>query len=606
MLHVPPPPSSVERPARLEGGDPHKDSQPDSSGTKFKLTKCVTIQTHGQDRPTTKSNLTDKWMQYLHVSSGRAQHLSELPDNGHVLLHIDIPNQQVYPLPLLVTPVKCVYLITFDLPEGMEEGKKALKAIRDTLKDVYAYSKCLCEESGVGGELGGMNPEVFLVGLQREEEKDLSSFSQQLSRMLETRPYRRLIVVPPNGEDLYWINSGTELSIHENHILLSKINHNCCSPLQSTRQSLAFHYELLQIFKGSPFVLFEDLKAAKAGALAVLDSASLEKSLKVLHCLGFIFYCPLPGLEQSDKVIVLQPQYLRQLFVQVQERSKQRKWFTTEDLLGTAGEHIRDKQKWFLAMCMSMGLVIERSIRGQPNHIFVMGLERECNLPERAHYSVDPLLVTYGPEDMEQMDDNYLLPSPLFPAFINSLLKKLQERYKSKKAPIAMKRHYLHVSVQGSTHMHVVERDSFIEVGLQQFHMGDLPEGEQLKKLQQSCQDVYSMISKSAISAADSLRLDSDNIQYGFLCHLDNTPVVDRFAEFNSEDEPPTVTCSCCNIPQPPSPQQQIWFSNVDSEKVCTKTCDTLLKSSYSMLCWVVMSSAKHSDTSIWCHVHVR
>ena len=606
MLHVPPPPSSIERPARLEGGDPHKDSQPDSSGTKFKLTKCVTIQTHGQDRPTTKSNLTDKWMQYLHVSSGRAQHLSELPDNGHVLLHIDIPNQQVYPLPLLVTPVKCVYLITFDLPEGMEEGKKALKAIRDTLKDVYAYSKCLCEESGVGGELGGMNPEVFLVGLQREEEKDLSSFSQQLSRMLETRPYRRLIVVPPNGEDLYWINSGTELSIHENHILLSKINHNCCSPLQSTRQSLAFHYELLQIFKGSPFVLFEDLKAAKAGALAVLDSASLEKSLKVLHCLGFIFYCPLPGLEQSDKVIVLQPQYLRQLFVQVQERSKQRKWFTTEDLLGTAGEHIRDKQKWFLAMCMSMGLVIERSIRGQPNHIFVMGLERECNLPERAHYSVDPLLVTYGPEDMEQMDDNYLLPSPLFPAFINSLLKKLQERYKSKKAPIAMKRHYLHVSVQGSTHMHVVERDSFIEVGLQQFHMGDLPEGEQLKKLQQSCQDVYSMISKSAISAADSLRLDSDNIQYGFLCHLDNTPVVDRFAEFNSEDEPPTVTCSCCNIPQPPSPQQQIWFSNVDSEKVCTKTCDTLLKSSYSMLCWVVMSSAKHSDTSIWCHVHVR
>jgi len=75
-------------------------------------------------------------------------------------------------------------------------------------------------------------------------------------------------------------------------------------------------------------------------------------------------------LKQSDKVIVLQPQYLRQLFVQVQERSKQGKWFDTEDLLGTAGEHIWDKQKWFQAMCMSMGLVIERSIRGQPNHVW--------------------------------------------------------------------------------------------------------------------------------------------------------------------------------------------------------------------------------------------
>ena len=157
------------------------------------------------------------------------------------MLRIDINNQQVYPLPLLVTPVKCVYLITFDLPEGTEEGKKALKSIRDTLKDVYAYSKCLCEESGVGGELGGMNPEVFLVGLQREEEKDWSSFSQQLSRMLETRPYRRLIVVPPNGEDLYWINCGTELSIHENHILLSKINHNCCSPPQSMTYFLLYN-----------------------------------------------------------------------------------------------------------------------------------------------------------------------------------------------------------------------------------------------------------------------------------------------------------------------------------------------------------------------------
>ncbi len=56
-----------------------------------------------------------------------------------------------------------------------------------------------------------------------------------------------------------------------------------------------------------------------------------------------------------------------------------------------------------------------------------MGLERDCHLPECAHYSVDPLLVTYRPEDMEQMDNDYLLPSPLFPVFINSLLKKLQE-----------------------------------------------------------------------------------------------------------------------------------------------------------------------------------
>ncbi len=65
-----------------------------------------------------------------------------------LVLHLDIPSQQVYPLLLLITPVKCVYLISFDLPEEKEEGKKALKAISDTLKDVYAYSST-CVRSGV-------------------------------------------------------------------------------------------------------------------------------------------------------------------------------------------------------------------------------------------------------------------------------------------------------------------------------------------------------------------------------------------------------------------------------------------------------------------------
>ena len=118
-----------------------------------------------------------------------------------------------------------------------------------------------------------------------------------------------------------------------------------------------------------------------------------------------------------------------------------------------------------------------------------------------------------------------------------------------------------------------------MEVGLQQFHVGDLTEGEQLKKLQQSCQDGCSILSKSAISMVNSLRLDSNNIQYVLLCHLGNTPVYSRsLPNFNSEDKPPTVTCICsyCNIPQPPSIQQQIWFRNVDSEQVCTMTFVTV------------------------------
>ena len=528
----------------------------------FRITKCITIQTHGQNRPSGKANLHNStWMQYFHVSSGRAQRLSELPDIGHVLLHIDIPNQQVYPLPLLFTPASCIYLVAFNLPEGKEEGKKALKAIRDTLEDVYAYSSCLCEESDLGMELDSTKQEVFLVGLQREE-KDRSSFSEDLNQMLATRSYEKLIVRTESNVP-YWTHLGTELNIHDNAALLCRIQGSCCSPTQLIRQPLAFYRELLLKYKDNPFVLCKD-----AGALAIPDSSNLEQSLNVLHCFGFILYCSLPNLEQAKNVVVLQPQYLRQLFVQVLEQSKDREWFTIADLLRTAGEHIRGKKEWFVAMCTSMGLVIERSIKGRPTHVFVMGLKRECNLPERAHYSVDPLLVTYGPEDMEQRDDDYLLPSPLFPTFVTTFLQTL---HKQLKKIIAMKRHYLHVSVQDSTQIHVVERDAFIEVGLQKFHVNDLTEGEQLEKLQQLCQAIYSIVSKSAKSATDSLRLDGDSLQYGFVCHPESNKPVDRFGKFDSHYV--TLTCSCCKAPEAPTPQQKIWFSNVDHEKVCYALC---------------------------------
>ena len=597
--------SSAERTTGLEVGDPQPQQNNDDE---FKLTKCVTIKTHGQDRPSGKAKVRDKWMQYLHVSSGGAQRLSELPDNGHVLLHIDIPNQQVYPLPLLITPVKCVYLVTFDLPEGKEEVKKALKAIHDTLKDVYTYWSCClsdesdldiesgknaCSESGLGADSGSMKPEVFLVGLQRGE-KIWSSFSQDLSDMLRSRPYEGLIV--PSDDDLYWPNRGAELSIYDNHALLNEIHRNCCSPPESTRHSLDCHRALLQQFKDDPFVLYKEVEAKMAGVVSgVTESSNLQQFLEVLHSFGFIFYCS-PKLTQSENVVVLQPQYLRQIFLQVQERSKKRKWFTIADLMGMAGiarKHIRDKQKWFVAMCTRMGLVIERSIGAQISHIFVMGLEQECNLPERDHYSVDPLLVTYVPEGAEQVDDDYLLPSPLFPAFINNFQKNLQKKYKCKKAPIALKQHYLHVIVHGTTHIHVVERDSFIEIGLQQLHVENpkpegeqledlqqlhvpnLPVDEQLKKLQQTSQDIYGIVSESAVMATASMRLDANKLQYGFLslAHQGNTEAVagDRFAQCNSELN--IVTCSCCNVPLAPTPQQKIWFSNVDHEKVCSALC---------------------------------
>ena len=520
----------------------------------------------------------DTWMQYLQVLSGQVHYHSKLPDNGHVLLHIDIPNHQVYPLPLLITPVNCVldciYLVTFDLPEGEQEEKATLKAIHDTLNDVHAYSSCLSEELDLDAELYDMKTEVFLIGLQRLE-KNRSSFAQRLKRMLERSSYSQLIVW--SGNDPYWTNNGAKLNIHDNQALLSRIQQDCCPPPQLIHQSLAFYWNLLQRFKDSPFVLYEDIEAKRDDVmLGITESSSLKQFLEVLHCLGFICYRSLPDLAHSENVVVLQPQYLRQLFVQVQKRSKKCKWFTIADLLRTVGKHIKDKRKWFQVMCTSMGLVIERFIGNRLKHVFVMGLEQEFDSPENAQHSVDSLLVTYQPEDVEQMD--CFLPSSFFPTFVTTFLKTLEKQHRRHMEPTAMKRHYLHVSVPDATQIHVVERDSFIEIGLQQFHVDSQPQREvqQLDKLQQSCEDARVAVFTSAECAAASLELNSHRLQYGFLCYCRE---VVHFSKFNQSDC--TLECICfAGLPGSPqvriagtTPQQQIWFSKVDTQKVCSVLC---------------------------------
>ena len=247
-------------------------------------------------------------MQYLHVTPEQTclnwsdWELPKLPDKGHVLLHIDIPNKQVYPLPLLITSVQCVYLVSFNLPEKDDE-EKALKAIHDTLKDVYAYSK-----------KADVRPEVFLVGLQQVE--DRHSFAQLLGDMLKTQPYKRLLVRDENSVP-YWTIPGAELSIRDNPTLLSEIQGSCCPHPERTYQSLACLCKLrkgLLKEEGYPIVLYEKVVAIMAN-MSEVGSSNFEELLKEMHRFGLIFYLSVPESElgKSENAVVLQPQCLREL-----------------------------------------------------------------------------------------------------------------------------------------------------------------------------------------------------------------------------------------------------------------------------------------------------
>ena len=544
----------------------------------FKLTKCIVIR--AQDRME-QSTEDQPWMQYVHVLSGEAQYLDmykcdgKLPDKGHVLLLINVSNLHLYPFPLLITPFYCIYIITFDLPEGEEQEKaeKTLKVIHDTMKDVYAYSRD-----------ADVSPSVFLVGLQKDRSDTRSSFATQLERRLCSKPYKNLLV-RCNDDDIYWTNHGEEFIIHGKTAagLLKEIQRKSCLLEGLSHKFLARHCELHQKFAdGNPFVLYEGVKEEMASAISdIVGSPTIEESLTLLHQFSLICYRSLSelesGLRESQNVVVLQPKYLRQLFEGVQKLRVQEKrdFSTITDLLNAHGAHVRDKKEWFQAMCISMGLVIERSIQpGKPPHyVFVMGLDPECNPPECEHYSVDPLLFTCWAENIVSKDD-FFLPSSLFPAFVASFLKKLQPE----RPPFEMKRHYLYVRTRLrniTTDVHVVERESFIEIGLQHLTAGikHLPDDQVLDKLQLSCQGIKDIVIKSAKQATDCSKLEKSDLKYGFLCL---SCECDCFGEIKFDQDDGTIntlTCSRWYSEQATTPQQQIWFNIITNQMVSYKLC---------------------------------
>ena len=544
----------------------------------FRLTKCITIHTQevksqGQLKP------IDKWVPYLQYVTPempeQVQSLSistksawKLPDNGHVLLRIDVPSQQVYPLPLLIMPVNCVYLVTFNLPEGKEEEEEALKRIHNTLKDVYTFSSHV--EVGLTEGLCH-SPKVFLVGLQREKrDAEKSAFQQELGHMLKKRSYGRLIV-PPEGDDLCWTNHGAELNIHGNVTLLNRIQHYSCRPTQLIYQLPECHCELLKLFtEVNPFILYKNAEVKMADVSGICDSSNFEEILKLLHSFGLIFYHSLPTLAQSESV-VLQPQYLYGLFEEVQKLSKEREKVSTADLFTavTMPEHV---QKWFKALCIDMNLVIELP---SGDSVFVMSLEPQLDPPSCTHHSVSPLLVAFRSQHFFHKEGICFLPSPLFATFVNTFLKELT-RYvlhqnkgckQTEPQVIDMKRHYWHVGIHvgehGAADIHVMERDSWIEIGLQQFHTGTVnqTEEQQLEEMQLFCQGIRRIIHKTA---KDAGKLNKSSIHYGFYtCHSEHG---NCFSEFDPQDG--TLTCNCRNAPHDPTPQQQIWFNKVDQQKV--------------------------------------
>ena len=511
---------------------------------KLAVTKVVTLRDFGQNDP---SPPPEKWVKCYRVDDS-FQELStnsmkdwEFPDDSRVLLHIDVQNQQLYHLPLLITPVHCVYLVTFDL----RDEEKALKRIHEAMKLIFPFvsysSKSLLENYSP--------PKVLLVGTHKTNDQKIQ-FVQKLRESL--KKYRDWIVKPDDEE--FWAVDDDCIDIR-NRDIFNEVRLHSWQPQVPTCQCIEYGSELLQKF------------LEKTVVLPNVSSAEVKKFLAFLHDYGFIVYHPYQELD--DDTPVIQPQYLCKLFATAQELRK--KWggeVTIEGLFSSDAKLEHSMKKWFEMFCIRMGLVIEQPMGDGRNLVFVLSRQLRSETSSLASHinSVDPLLVTYVPPKTKDID--CYIPPRFFPAFASAFLKVLNDYEECKdKFTVSIEPAHIVVDWDVGCCIHVLEQESCVEIGFQleavSWNKGNM-QTKYLKKLQKRCQTIGKVVVQSAEHAVKHLNLCGGNacIKYGFYHVCDNVELIG----IRGLDEVDTAL-RCCRTPC--TPMQDIWFEDVVDCKVC-------------------------------------
>ena len=519
------------------------------------VTKVVTLRDFEHNDPLPPP---EKWVKCFRVADC-LQELStnvmqewELPNTDHVLLHIDVPNQQLYHLPLLVTPVHCVYLVTFDL----REEAKALEAIHRAMKHISAFVSYSTDSLLDNHQKSN----VLLVGTHREAITDNQRllFAQKLQETLKRR-YRDLIVIPG---DVFWAVEGDSIDIHNSNIF-EEIKWHSCQPQVPTCRCIKYGNELLQTFPK---------KAAVRSKLPPVTRGDVERFLAFLHDYGFIVYSRYKELREEDTSVVLKPQYLCELFAKAQELSKKRDSEVTVDGLFSSNAKLeRSMKKWFETFCIRMGLVIREPMGDGQNLVFVLSRQVQSERESLACHinSVDPLLVTYKPRGK---DADCFIPPRFFPAFASAFLKLLHEREECKdKLNVSINQSQAHIIVDWEVgcHIHILEQESCIEIGFQLDSVNWNKHGIHTKfqKLQKRCQIVKTVVSQSAGDAVRNLNLPGGSacVQYGFYHACGDTMAIGVRV---SDEVESALQCRRCHA-IPCTPMQDIWFQDVMNCKVC-------------------------------------
>lgn len=474
---------------------------------------------------------------------------------SRILLHIDLEKQQVYHLPVLLGCTHCVYLVVFNLPPTIKDHENALKKIHNAMKNIFAYSKY---KPSMRREEQPARPKVFLVAMNAEKCADNKDFAEKLRKELRKWPYWDII--SNTATTLFLEVQGSELDMKSENSLLSAVNKShCLWPSGPICKWIQCYYDLLAKFGDRP-VLYSDLRSH-----IQLPKESHDQCLSFLHSYGFI-YSPsisdLKGLNDSKSVVLLQPQKLCSVLDGVQELGKERKLVHVADLISTNGLH-HSMQPWFEKIFTVLGLVIERSIETEA--LFIVGMD---SIPS-VQYSIDPLLMALELTNIHS-EFEHLMPAHLYTTFINEFLKGLHRRFEGQLKIRAAQQGYVHVDQQGMSHIHVIERHPYIEIGIQQGVISNRAQDEgSLEKLQTFCQDVWTVVNESMKSIAQHLELEGSKLCLGFnACCVEGKGCFNKLHFRNENPNEYHLECSQHRKLRCGTPRQEIWFQKSPIEKV--------------------------------------
>ena len=510
------------------------------------ITKVVTLRDFEQTEP---SSTVEKWVKCFRVNDTLHElstiHDWEIASVSHLLLHIDVPDQQLYHLPLLIMPVNCVYLITFDL----RTEEKALRIIQKALKHIFVYVS-YDSESKLGNH---SPPTVLLIGTHQRPDQDLKQFKGKLQKSLKGK-YADLIVKPTDGE--FWSVEG-EFEIQQSSIFEVIKSHSCQLKFP-IRQWIQYNHKLREVFPKKTVV-----KSKLQSELPHVCDVDVELLLAFLHDYGFIVHSQYDTLAAEDTTVVLQPEYLCQLFSLVQKLSKQYTEVTVDVLFNRDPQLERSMKKWFQMFCICMGLVIEEPMGTGRKLVFALSRQLHCETAPSAScfYSVDPILVTFSES---------FLPFGFFPAFANEFLRGIKgdPDVQENDLDIATKQAHIVVGWDVGCYIHVLEQESCIEIGFQLVAIDSESEEERreaFKYLQKRCQLVKRVVVQSADKAVKNLKLPDGApacVQYGFYQSCGNARVFGKHAHGY-------LKCCCHGRVAQCTPMQDIWFKDVmDSQQV--------------------------------------